>query len=114
MCYTVDDINSTSFPMQVFSTIQSIQPKGSAEGGGETRESVVEKLAKAMLEKLPPDYLSHEVKDRLKKMGILEPLNIFLRQEVDNHLLEWELRSFACPGETVFKQSIFFLYISGG
>lgn len=36
-----------------------------------------------MLEKLPPDYQVHEVKDRLKKMGHLQPLNIFLKQEID-------------------------------
>ncbi|XP_039266995.2 dynein axonemal heavy chain 8-like [Styela clava] len=73
----------TNTANMVFCTIQSIQPKDSSGGGGETRESVVERNAKEMLEKLPPGYLPHEVKDKLKKMGILEPLNIFLRQEVD-------------------------------
>jgi len=36
-----------------------------------------------MLEKLPSDYLGHEVKDKLRKMGHLQPLNIFLKQEID-------------------------------
>ena len=41
------------------------------------------RLAEEMLDKLPPNYLVHEVKDRLKKMGHLQPLNIFLKQEID-------------------------------
>lgn len=44
---------------------------------------MVYRLAEDMLEKLPPNYKSHEVTDRLKKMGHLQPLNIFLKQEID-------------------------------
>ena len=36
-----------------------------------------------MLDKLPEDYIPHEVKSALIKMDILQPLNIFLKQEVD-------------------------------
>lgn len=43
---------------------------------------MVDRLATEMLEKLPQDYLPHEIRDRIKKMGITDPLNIFLRQEV--------------------------------
>ncbi|XP_023932850.1 dynein heavy chain 8, axonemal [Lingula anatina] len=68
---------------EVLDTIVNIQPKEGGGGGGETRESVVFKLADDMLSKLPQDYLPHEVRDRLKKMGILQPLNIFLKQEID-------------------------------
>ena len=64
-------------------TILSIQPKDSSSGGGETRESVVYKQAADMLEKLPPNYIPHEVKARLQKMGAIAPMNIFLRQEID-------------------------------
>ncbi len=38
----------------------SIQPKDSSGGTGETRESLVYKLADDMLSKLPPDYIPHE------------------------------------------------------
>ncbi len=68
---------------QSLDTILSIQPKDSSGGGGETRESVVYKQAGEMLEKLPSDYIPHEVRARLNKMGAIAPMNIFLRQEID-------------------------------
>ncbi|ESO89757.1 hypothetical protein LOTGIDRAFT_192667 [Lottia gigantea] len=64
-------------------TILSIQPKDSSSGGGETRESIVSRLADDMLDKLPPDYVPFEVSNALKKMGEYQPINIFLRQEID-------------------------------
>uniref|UniRef100_A0A8C0Z8U1 Dynein axonemal heavy chain 8 n=1 Tax=Cyanistes caeruleus TaxID=156563 RepID=A0A8C0Z8U1_CYACU len=67
----------------VLDTITNIQPKESGGGSGETRESVVYRSAEDMLEKLPPDYIPHEVKARLVKMGALNSMNIFLRQEID-------------------------------
>nr|XP_054361159.1 dynein axonemal heavy chain 5 [Mirounga angustirostris] len=67
----------------VLDTILSIQPKDSSGGGDETREAVVARLADDMLEKLPPDYGPFEVKERLQKMGLFQPMNIFLRQEID-------------------------------
>ena len=44
---------------------------------------MVYRQAAEMLEKLPPNYIPHEVKARLQKMGAIAPMNIFLRQEID-------------------------------
>lgn len=42
----------------------SVQPKESGSGGGESREVVVARQASDMLEKLPPPYDPHQVKER--------------------------------------------------
>ncbi|XP_056016925.1 dynein axonemal heavy chain 5-like isoform X3 [Ostrea edulis] len=68
----------------VLDTILEIQPKDSSAGGsGETRESIVYRICDDMLEKLPNDYVPFEVRARLEKMGRLQPMNIFLKQEID-------------------------------
>ncbi|XP_025115333.1 dynein heavy chain 5, axonemal-like isoform X4 [Pomacea canaliculata] len=67
----------------VLTSILNIQPKDSGGMGGETRESVVYNMCTDMEGKLPPPYVSHEVVACLKRMGILQPMNIFLRQEID-------------------------------
>ena len=46
---------------EVLDTIMSIQPKDSSGGSGETRESRVFRISTDMLEKLPADYVPHEV-----------------------------------------------------
>ncbi|CAH8644888.1 unnamed protein product [Schistosoma haematobium] len=74
---------STNTVSSMLSTIVNIQPKDSGGGGGETRESVVYKMADDILQKLPPDFNPFEVKERLIKMDHLKPLHIFLKQEVD-------------------------------
>ena len=73
----------TNTAKTVLDTILNIQPKESGGGSGETRESVVYRISQDMLDKLPPDYIPHEVKARLQIMNPLTPLNIFLRQEID-------------------------------
>lgn len=67
----------------ILDTILSVQPKEGSSQGGETRESVVYKLADDMLAKLPKEYNAFEVKEALQRMGPLLPMNIFLRQEID-------------------------------
>jgi dynein heavy chain len=67
----------------ILGTIVDIQPKEGGAGGGETREDAVYRISNDMLQKLPPDYVPHEVKSRLVKMGLSNPLNIFLKQELD-------------------------------
>ncbi|XP_033231151.1 dynein heavy chain 5, axonemal [Belonocnema kinseyi] len=67
----------------ILDTILSVQPKEGGSQGGETRESIVYRLADDMLAKLPKQYNSFEVKEALQRMGPLLPMNIFLRQEID-------------------------------
>lgn len=45
----------------ILDTIMSIQPKEGGGGAGETRETVVFRMAEDMLDKLPSDYIPHEV-----------------------------------------------------
>uniref|UniRef100_A0A3B4Z926 Dynein axonemal heavy chain 8 n=1 Tax=Stegastes partitus TaxID=144197 RepID=A0A3B4Z926_9TELE len=73
----------TNTSAEALDIITNIQPKESGGGSGATRESIVYSIAEDMLEKLPPDYVPHEVKARLLKMGALNPMNVFLGQEVD-------------------------------
>ncbi|XP_037075964.1 dynein heavy chain 5, axonemal-like [Pollicipes pollicipes] len=67
----------------ILDTILSIQPKEGGSMGGETREAVVNRLCQDMLAKLPADYVSFEVRERLQALGALLPMTIFLRQEID-------------------------------
>ncbi|XP_058453053.1 dynein axonemal heavy chain 8 [Malaya genurostris] len=68
---------------EILDTIVSIQPKESSGGGGETREATVARLVNDMLLKVPIPYDPYAVKERLKIMGHLGSMNIFLRQEID-------------------------------
>lgn len=60
----------------------SVQPKEGGGGGGETRESIVYQLADDMLRKLPPKYVSFEVREALNRLGALLPMNIFFRYAI--------------------------------
>ena len=51
----------TNLVTEMLATIVSIQPKDSGSSSGDTRENVVYRLADDMLNKLPPDYVQHEV-----------------------------------------------------
>lgn len=68
----------------ILDCILDIQPKDSSAGLGETREDFVNRLAGEMLDKLPDNYVPFEVAERVSLMGgALQPMNIFLRQELD-------------------------------
>ncbi|XP_008556957.2 dynein axonemal heavy chain 5 [Microplitis demolitor] len=67
----------------ILDAILNVQPKEGGSQGGESRESVVYRLADDMLAKLPKQYNSFQVRDALQRMGALLPMNIFLRQEID-------------------------------
>ncbi|CAG9816206.1 unnamed protein product [Phaedon cochleariae] len=73
----------TNSTIAMFDQMLAIQPKESGGGGGESRETVVGRLASEMLSKLPNNYDPFEVRDRLRAMNHLNPLNIFLKQEID-------------------------------
>ena len=64
--------------------IIEIQPKESSGGSaGESREGTVGRIAEDMLNKLPQLYSPFEVKAALEKLGGPQPMNIFLKQEID-------------------------------
>ena len=55
---------------QTLTAILDIQPKDASSGsGGESREGVVTRLCNDFLQKLPADFVPHEVLARLTKMG---------------------------------------------
>jgi len=78
-----DIMYQTSVASGTLNTILDIQPKDGGGGGGETREEVVVRMCNEFLEKMPEDFVPHEVHARLMKMGYNAPMNIFLRQEKD-------------------------------
>lgn len=51
----------TNTSAEVLDTITNIQPKESGGGSGATRESIVYSIAEDMLDKLPTNYVPHEV-----------------------------------------------------
>ncbi|XP_029675665.1 LOW QUALITY PROTEIN: dynein heavy chain 8, axonemal-like [Formica exsecta] len=67
----------------ILDTIISVQPKEAGAVGAESREVVVTRQAKEMLEKVPALYDMFQVKDRLRAMNHAAPMNIFLKQEID-------------------------------
>ena len=68
----------------VLDQILEVQPKEGGGGNkGESRESIVARVAADMLGKLPIDYAPHLVLDALEKLGGMQPMNIFLKQEID-------------------------------
>lgn len=73
----------TNTTQLILDTIIAVQPKEAGGGGGLSREAVVTNLVNDMLVKVPPVYNQFEVLVRLREMGILNSMVIFLRQEID-------------------------------
>jgi dynein heavy chain len=73
----------TTVASETLGTIVDIQPKDSSGGGGVSREDTVTRMCNEFLAKMPPNFVDHEVRGRLKKMGAFTAMNIFLRQEID-------------------------------
>ncbi|XP_054710373.1 dynein axonemal heavy chain 5-like [Uloborus diversus] len=67
---------------EVLDALISVPPQDGGSSGA-AKEAVAAKMASEMLEKLPDEYLLHEVKRAIAEMGALEPMNIFLRLEMD-------------------------------
>ena len=72
----------SNMAQSVLQTILSIQPKDSSGGGGETRESVVFRQASNMLDKLPPDYIPHEVGSHMYIRTYSTCVRIYVRMYV--------------------------------
>lgn len=103
----------TNTAKNILDTILNIQPKESSGNMGETRESVVQRIAQDMLDKLPPDYVPHEVRARLFKADSITPMNIFLRQEIDRiqkviSLVRWTLNNLklAIDGTIIMNEDL--------
>ena len=62
-CYETCNFSryQTDTVKRMLDTILSIQPKDSSQSGGETREAIVYRLSDEILNKLPNDYVAHEV-----------------------------------------------------
>jgi dynein heavy chain len=78
-----DIIYQTQVAMTALDTIVDIQPKDAGGGGGESREEAVTRMCNEFLEKLPDDFILHEVNAKLDKMGRVNSMVIFLAQEKD-------------------------------
>ena len=59
----------------ILDTILNMQPKEGLQLGGETRETIVARIANDMLNKLPGDYVDHEVSSIIEKISIIKRKN---------------------------------------
>ena len=63
--------------------ILATMPKNSAAAGGLSREEEVDALCAELLAKMPAVFEAETTREKLKKLGLTQPLTIHLRQEVD-------------------------------
>ena len=71
----------------ILDQVLDIQPKEGGDGGGdkeESRETIVGRSSSDMLDKMPEDYIPHQVAEAIEVLGgAMLPMNIFLKQEID-------------------------------
>ena len=87
----------TNSATTILDTILNIQPKDSGGGSGETREAVVFRQAQEMLDKLPPDYVQHEVGNLIVICFVLSLLSIFILQTCSLDSARDVERRTTCP-----------------
>ncbi|CAF5121656.1 unnamed protein product [Rotaria magnacalcarata] len=77
----------------ILAKILQMQPKEATGNlsGDETRDTIVHHLANEMLIKLLLSFIPHEIQEKLRNMGLLNPMAISLRQEL--HRMDRVLRT---------------------
>jgi len=67
----------------ILDTILSVQPKEGGMGGEEvSREESALKVVEDLQVRCPRNFVPHEVKEGLNRLGTYLPMTIFLRQEI--------------------------------
>jgi len=91
---------------RLITTIMETRPKDSGDSSGKSRDEIIQEKCRDLQHQITYEYIEMEVKEILAKMpgpktypdkGMLVPLNIFLKQEVDRmtHILYLVRKTFS-------------------